>query len=64
MVRNFSPKKYGMIFCPNCSGKGCYGSTHHEKEVCSMCGGFGLIKKENFGNEENQKIMRRTSDCP
>jgi len=40
----FSPKRYGMTFCPRCSGRGRIFKTLKEFEVCVACGGFGLIK--------------------
>ena len=44
--RRFDPNKYGMIFCPNCSGSGRSFADAHGVNVCKVCGGFGLIKKE------------------
>ena len=44
--RRFDPNKYGMIFCPNCSGSGRSFGEAQGVSVCNVCGGFGLIKKE------------------
>jgi DnaJ-class molecular chaperone len=63
MTKNFNPGKYKMIFCPSCSGRGYYRESRHEMDVCRMCGGFGLIKKENFGNEKKQEITRMNRDA-
>jgi len=42
----FNPEKYGMIFCPDCSGSGRSFADAKGVNVCKVCGGFGLIKKE------------------
>ncbi|MGB7573729.1 MAG: hypothetical protein WBN53_07690 [Thermodesulfobacteriota bacterium] len=42
----FNPEKYGMEVCPLCKGKGKIGKKPGELNVCTGCGGFGLIKKE------------------
>ena len=44
--RRFNPNKYGMIFCPNCRGSGRFFADAQGVNVCKVCGGFGLIKKE------------------
>jgi rRNA maturation endonuclease Nob1 len=44
--RGFNPNKYGMIFCPNCSGSGRSFADGQGVNVCNVCGGVGLIKKE------------------
>ena len=44
--RRFDPNKYGMIFCPNCSGSGRSFAYAQGLNVCNICGGFGLVKKE------------------
>ncbi len=44
--RRFDPNRYGMIFCPNCSGSGRSFADAQGANVCNVCGGFGLIKKE------------------
>ena len=42
----FNPEKYGMEVCPLCKGKGKIDKKPGELNVCTGCGGFGLIKKE------------------
>jgi DnaJ-class molecular chaperone len=42
----FNPAKYGMEVCPLCKGKGKIRKKPDEFNVCTGCGGFGLIKKE------------------
>jgi hypothetical protein len=44
--RRFDPNKYGMIFCPNCSGSGRSFGDAQGMNVCKVFGGFGLVKKE------------------
>ena len=44
--RRFDPNRYGMIFCPICSGSGRSFADAQGVNVCNVCGGFGLIKKE------------------
>ena len=51
MNKNFAPEKYGMVICPLCSGKGflardCNQINVSVRGVCTKCGGFGAIKKE------------------
>ena len=43
--RTFDPKKYGMILCPLCKGKGFV--INPERQCCQKCGGFGYIKIES-----------------
>jgi len=42
----FNPGKYGMIFCPGCKGAGYAFLAEKGRIVCKLCGGFGLIKKD------------------
>ena len=44
--KKFTPERYGMIFCPDCNGLGRFDNDNEEIKVCRVCGGFGLIKKE------------------
>lgn len=40
------PDKYGLVECPHCNG---YGSSLKDPigvDVCTKCGGSGLVKKE------------------
>ena len=52
----FNPEKYGMIFCPNCRGSG--KSFHDAKgvNVCKVCGGFGLIKKQEKSSIHDKSV--------
>ena len=43
----FNPEKYGMRFCPSCDGAGKTPDNEAGESVCSVCGGFGWIKREN-----------------
>ena len=45
MGGRFDPEKYGMIFCPDCSGSGKSFMDPKGDHVCKVCGGFGLIIK-------------------
>ncbi len=47
MAKTFKPEKYGMIFCPDCKGKGKIPTNPHGLTVCSKCGGSGVIRKED-----------------
>ncbi len=44
--RPFNPERYGMIYCPVCNGIGKLFNETWEGSVCEMCGGFGLVKKQ------------------
>ncbi len=42
-----NPEKFGYIQCPHCNG---YGSSLEDPEgvnICTRCGGSGLIEKKN-----------------
>jgi hypothetical protein len=39
-------EKFGMNFCPNCSGSRNYFHVDRGVSGCNVCGGFGLIKVE------------------
>jgi hypothetical protein len=58
----FNPERYGMIFCPQCNGRGKVFKTVKEFEVCMACGGFVLIKtpreKQNSKAEEPDCLFR------
>lgn len=45
--KRLDPGRYGMILCPECKGKGKFLDQHKKLLVCSLCGGFGLVKKKN-----------------
>ncbi len=59
VAMDFSPEKYGMTFCHGCSGKGHSDESQGGRDICRICGGFGFIKKENFGKEQNQNEILR-----
>jgi DnaJ-class molecular chaperone len=51
----FDPEKYGMLFCPDCKGKGKLSKSPDVFIVCSKCGGNGVVKKEKKALEEDRK---------
>jgi len=51
----FNPEKYNMMFCPDCKGKGKLPKDSDGFNVCSRCGGSGVIKKEKNAPEANRK---------
>jgi DnaJ-class molecular chaperone len=55
MDRRFSPEKYGMTYCPVCKGAG-KSPNGAGGAVCKMCGGFGLIKKQDENNCDKQRV--------
>ncbi len=55
--QKFDPEKYGMIFCPNCSGSGKSFTGSKGADVCKVCGGCGLLKQEEKG-ESQTKVDR------
>jgi len=55
----FNPERYGMIFCPQCNGRGKIFKTIKEFEVCMACGSFGLIKTPR----EKQNSKAEEPDC-
>jgi DnaJ-class molecular chaperone len=66
MDKKFAPEKYGMVICPLCSGKGFLlkGSDQINvrlRRVCTECGGFGAIKKEErtFGSLGNENLIEK-----
>jgi hypothetical protein len=48
----FNPEKYHMNFCRECHGPGKTLNKENSKEVRQVCRGFGLIKKQESGLEE------------
>ena len=45
----FDPNRFGMKSCPVCKGTGKLLNDLEGEVVCSICGGFGFIKKEGEG---------------
>jgi rRNA maturation endonuclease Nob1 len=43
-----------MNFCNECHGLGETFNEDDSKKVCQICGGFGLIKKQGCGLEEEE----------
>jgi DnaJ-class molecular chaperone len=54
VAMGITPEKYGMTICPSCSGKGYSYESQAGRDICRICGGFGLIKKETSAKEQNQ----------
>ncbi len=54
--KKFDPKKYGMVLCPSCEGKGYI--QNGKRRPCPNCGGFGYITKEQA--QEDLKGVKRT----
>ena len=44
--KEFNPEKYKMISCPSCKGTGKSSDGNEGIKVCTQCGGFGWVKKE------------------
>jgi DnaJ-class molecular chaperone len=55
MDKIFDPEKYGMVFFPDCEGKGKLPKNPDGFIVCSRCGGSGAIRKEKEAPEEDKK---------
>lgn len=51
--KRFDPGRYGMILCPECKGKGKFLDQDKKVFVCSHCGGFGFIMKEDNVSDQN-----------
>jgi DnaJ-class molecular chaperone len=50
--QEFDPGRYRMVLCPECKGKGKLSGRDKKLFVCSLCGGFGFIKRENNISEQ------------
>jgi len=46
LKKHFNPEKYKMTCCPYCRGTGKSSDEDAEVKVCSQCGGFGWVKKQ------------------
>jgi DnaJ-class molecular chaperone len=57
--KTFIPENHGMIFCPGCKGLGKFYANEREFQVCSVCGGFGAIKKPENEVIQTQGMMER-----
>jgi hypothetical protein len=49
--RRFDPEKYQLDFCHEYRGLGETFNKESSKEVCQVCGGFGLIEEQESGFE-------------
>lgn len=56
-AKRFDPGKYGMAFCPGCSGSGRSYTDAQGNNVCEVCGGFGCIKKDDNNKFGDDSIM-------
>jgi hypothetical protein len=45
--KKFDLSRYGLHFYPECKGSGKFLDQDEKVCVCSVCGGFGLIRKED-----------------
>jgi hypothetical protein len=55
-AEGFNPEKYGMVFCPGCGGSGKSFSGGEKVDICKLCGGFGLIKKEGDHGYQKKRV--------
>ncbi len=44
--REIKPEKFQMVWCPACKGTGRSPNKDAEVKVCTLCGGFGWVRKE------------------
>jgi len=44
-----------MNFCHECQGLGKIFDKENSKEICQVCGGFGLIIKQEGGFQEKRR---------
>ncbi len=56
--QEFDPGRYCMVLCSECKGKGKFTDQDKKLLVCSLCGGFGFIKKENNVSDQNLNPTR------
>jgi DnaJ-class molecular chaperone len=66
MDKKFAPEKYGMMICPLCRGKRVLIKVSDQpqvmlRRVCTECGGFGAIRKEEetFENVRNENLIEK-----
>lgn len=55
MGKIFYPENYGLLFCPDCNGKGKLPKNPDGFIVCPRCGGSGVVKKEKKAFEEEKE---------
>ncbi len=51
--RPLDPAKYGMILCPEYKGTDKFLDPDKKISVCSLCDGFGFIKKKDNISDRN-----------
>jgi DnaJ-class molecular chaperone len=56
IYEGFDPGKYGMVFCPDCRGSGKSFHDARGVNVCRVCGGFGLIKKQEKSSVSDKDV--------
>ncbi len=56
-TEGFDPEKYGMAFCPGCSGSGRSLADAQGVNVCKVCGGFGFVKKEAKNSFQFDRVI-------
>ncbi len=59
VLHEFSPEKYGMMFCPICYGDGKTSHNEGEESVCTFCGGFDWIRRESVSQHSLKRIPVR-----
>jgi DnaJ-class molecular chaperone len=57
IAERFNSEKYGMTFCPGCSGSGRVYNDAQGFNVCKVCGGFGFIKKEDKNSFQYDRVI-------
>ena len=55
MDKIFNPEKYGMMFYPDCSGKGKLPKNPGGFKVCPRSGGSGLVKEKKEATQIRRK---------
>jgi hypothetical protein len=55
----FNPEKYGMMFCPFCEGASRAPDHEAAEYICSACGGFGWMRRENRFQPESKGTSLR-----
>ena len=57
IAERFNPEKYGMTFCPGCSGSGRSFADAQGVNLCKVCGGFGFIKTEDKNSFQYDRVI-------
>ncbi len=61
MKKPFRPEQRGMVFCPVCNGRGKLRKSFGSFDICSKCGGFGLLKEISESSKESE-VLRLSGD--